>query len=336
MKDFTIVTEIQGIGVATAAELSSHHISYIEDLLALPESHMIIGLESVDGLNQENLRRNYLPQARFLRIDGIDGQYAEGLAASGFRTYRDIAFTDSSIIQRSLLEMIEIGRIPDSAAESDITRWQLEAARLMQGGSVHVTVSNSQGPIESADVHINGNGFSGLSQAIRLSTESQGKVFLDGIAPGSRQLAIAASGHQQTFVTVSFKAGSRTQIRVSLLMGEDKPLFEIDEFQGEIIPKIPSTAQVVNRAYELEQLPSVPVFFVYEIRKTTVVLHSLWYRLRNDEVEVPNITIEKTQITGEMKQRAVVYPVADGKFGIQESVTPQEYRSAFIAERLQA
>ena len=328
----TPVRDIEGIGQSIAATLQSRNVEFAEDLLALPESKIIRLLVDLERISENNLRSSFIPQARFLRIEGINGQYAEGLAILGWRSYAGLAFARAQTIVNGLQELV--GQIPQAPSVEEVMAWNLAAAKMMMGGSVLVSVKDEQErALNDAEIRINGNGFTVHGTPITVHTNSHGKAFIDGIAPGVRHIRIELDGYRSAVVTVSFKSGSRSSIGVQMQAGPDEPLNVIDEFRGGILPSIPRTSVVVNRRYELDELPEVPVFFIHEIRNDTLELASLWLRKTNDVVEVPYIVVDIADVDGPVAVNSVVVP-ADGGFRVDSQTRPSEYRTQFVRDRL--
>lgn len=85
------ITEIEGIGEATAEKLSSAGVTTVEDLLTMgADSKGRASLAEKSGLTEHKVL--YLVgMADLIRINGIGGEFAELLKASGVDTVKELA-----------------------------------------------------------------------------------------------------------------------------------------------------------------------------------------------------------------------------------------------------
>ncbi len=85
------ITEIEGIGEATAEKLSSAGVTTVEDLLTMgADSKGRSDLAEKSGLTEHKVL--YLVgMADLIRINGIGGEFAELLKASGVDTVKELA-----------------------------------------------------------------------------------------------------------------------------------------------------------------------------------------------------------------------------------------------------
>lgn len=326
------VTEIQGIGPAIARDLASRNIVFAEDLLAVSAKEMAARVETVKRLTAHNLENNFIPQARFLRLDEINGQFAEGLVASGYRTYRDLVNSRTETIVGALSNRADEGLIPAPPQPDEVISWQLAAAQRVGTGFLHLTVfDDATGKrLAGANVRINGLD-SSIRTPVNRETEERGLAFFESLVPGRHTAVITADGYLRQAATFSIESDGAVQIRIRMKAGVHKPRV-IDEFAGDAIHVIGRQDAVESRRVKIEDLDPRPPAHVIEVRKDTVLLSSIWRRKIDDIVEVLTFLLPEDELPANLSKGDVLIPQDNGKYELSD-MTLLEYRKKFLSER---
>ena len=99
------ITEIEGIGEVTAGKLSNAGVTTVEDLLSMGASAK--GREDLaekSGLTESKVL--YLVgMADLIRINGIGGEFAELLKASGVDTVKELATRNAANLHAKITEV---------------------------------------------------------------------------------------------------------------------------------------------------------------------------------------------------------------------------------------
>jgi hypothetical protein len=332
------ITEIEGIGNVIAQKLSERGVTKTEDLLALPAVQILNKLIDLDGITENNLLTSFLPQARFLRLQEMTGQLAEGLMTSGYMTYRDLIIADAKTIIGQLEDQVEEGVIPKVPTVDEVREWQIEAGRRLGTGTLHLTILDQQKkqPLEGVRVRIKGYGHGDVSFPISWQTGSDGFVFIEYLASGEHDVVITCDGYKTRTINFGLVNDDHVQYVLEMISGEAKPYIVIDEFAGEAIPSIMSSdVLILDRIEKLSDLPSLPPFTIAEFEETakTVLLISLWRKKINDEIHIPYLRISKTALPTNVTEDNIIKVSEAGTFEIIEGLTQQEYHRQLLAER---
>jgi predicted flap endonuclease-1-like 5' DNA nuclease len=128
------ILEIEGVGEAHGAKLAGAGIPTMEALLsegATPAGRQALAEKTGIG---ESLILTWVNHADLARINGIAGQYAELLEASGVDTVPELAQRNAANLTATMAEVNGarnlVNRLP---SESEVTRWISEAAALPRG-----------------------------------------------------------------------------------------------------------------------------------------------------------------------------------------------------------
>ena len=333
------VEEIEGIGPSLSQSLAGMGIKKIEDLLALDVNQMRNLLSGLPGVTEAKLRESFIPQARFLRLDGMTGQFAGGLVKSGFRTYSSLMNEATDEVYRRLEQRHSQGDIPSMPPKELVQQWQLDSARKSQGGSLHIRIYDRENrkPISGAVVRINGTGLSDDNTPLSRETDSDGLVFLDTLGKGVHRVSISCNGYQTWLGTFSAAAGSHSKLVISIKKGTDQPLFKIDEFQGEVIVSASPTDAVIFKTFDaIDEFPKIPPFQVVSFSEATdtVLLTSIWKQKINDQIFVYQLRQPKSLFPKKVAKGNVVVRKADGAYRVIKGLTPGQFRRELVRRRL--
>lgn len=113
------ITEIEGIGEATANKLASAGVTSVEDLLSMGASSKgRADLAEKSGLTEHKVL--YLVgMADLIRINGIGGEFAELLKASGVDTVKELAMRNAENLHAKISAVNEdkklVRQLPSAA-----------------------------------------------------------------------------------------------------------------------------------------------------------------------------------------------------------------------------
>ncbi len=101
------ITEIEGIGEVTAGKLANAGVTTVEDLLTMgADSKGRSNLAEKSGLTESKVL--YLVgMADLIRINGIGGEFAELLKASGVDTVKELATRNADNLHAKISEVNE-------------------------------------------------------------------------------------------------------------------------------------------------------------------------------------------------------------------------------------
>jgi len=127
----TNVAEIEGVGPAYGERLTSAGVPTVEGLLdagATPQGRKEIADKT--GIS-EHLILKWVNHSDLFRIDGVAGEYAELLEASGVDTVPELAQRNPAHLQTKMGDVNQekklVRRVP---SESEVVRWVNEAKTL--------------------------------------------------------------------------------------------------------------------------------------------------------------------------------------------------------------
>lgn len=105
------ITEIEGIGEVTAEKLSQAGITTVEDLLSMgADAKGRASIAEKAGLTDQKVL--YLVgMADLIRINGIGGEFAELLKASGVDTVKELATRNAANLHAKITEVNEIKKL---------------------------------------------------------------------------------------------------------------------------------------------------------------------------------------------------------------------------------
>lgn len=306
---------------------------YAEQLLSLPVDQVCVRFKSVKGITDHQLRNNYIPQARLLRVEGIDGQYAEGLVASGICTYRQIVTNDPKAILTMLEDRMEEGTIPSVPELEDIVSWQLSAAKLIYTGMLFLIVIDKSSKKRLAGIKARIVGVDPLVKApVAFESEERGIVVFDGLVPGQHTAVLMADGYLRHPATFVVEPDTSISMIIEMRKGIHKPRI-IDEFEDGVIGVIGPHELIKSRRVDLSDLPKRPPAHVVEIKADEVLLSSLLRRKIDDVIEVLTFTLPKAELPRGIERGSVLLPQNDNKYKLSKK-SILEFRNEFIAERL--
>lgn len=127
----TNVAEIEGVGAAYAEKLEAAGIPTVEGLLdAGATTHGRKEIAEKTGIS-EHLILKWVNHSDLFRINGVAGEYAELLEASGVDTVAELAQRNAANLQAKMAEVNEskklVRRVP---AETEVETWVTEAKTL--------------------------------------------------------------------------------------------------------------------------------------------------------------------------------------------------------------
>lgn len=309
------VAEIKGIGQATATKLQKKGLYYSEQLLLLSPEDLFDWLKPAKGITIANLSTKLIPQARLLCVDGMNGQYAEGLVASGIKSYRDLVTSNAKTIYTLLEKKPPNGKKPEL---EEIISWQLSAARLIGTGLLFVTVIDESTRKRLPGVTVGISGLDPLIKApVRLKTNDRGVGLLAGLLPARHTLELTAKGYLSFIAPFDIEASGGINLLIELKKGKHRPRV-IDEFKGGIIDVIDQSATFKTKRVSLADLPKKPPAHVVEIEEKEVLLSSLWRRQTDNVIEVLTFMIKKSELPRKINKNSVLLPDKTGKYRISE------------------
>jgi hypothetical protein len=335
------INELEGIGPVLAERLAQHGVIRTEDLLALPASSVVAWLQDITGITANGLVNSFIPQARFLRLPDMTAQFAEGLAASGYRTYRDLVMPSAKRVAGQLASRHEEGLIPAVPDLDTIYRWQIDAGRRLCTGTIHLFIrdSASGAPISGVEARINGLGHSDDVTPIIRSATDDGFVFFEYLALTTHRVVFTAPDYVPTTLTCGFRYQPRLSFQVDLQPGGDDVdpanTLYVDEFSGGIVLSIgPQDGIVLERYGSVDDLPAVPPFVISDDGDgPTVNLVSLWRRRHGDQIVVPVVRVPRDKVPATVSNGTVVERQSDGTFIVLDGVTVASYRAEVLSER---
>jgi hypothetical protein len=322
------ITEIQGIGPATKTELASTGISKSEDLLCLPDAQLAGYLGNMARLTPENLLNLYIPQARFLRLSGMTGQYAEGLARSSFYTYRHLVNAGADQVLDGLLRRQQEGIIPESPSAEIVLSWQLEAAKLLGTGLLYLTVQDAadETRIESATVRTNGLGFDSRVP-IEFASDERGNVIIEGFQPGKHTIVVSKNGYKNGQSTFEIFSEQPTRVHIELSQGEHSPVVR-DEREGDPLFIGPRSA-VVERRVDKDYFAEPPPIRVIDVRATGVLVCSVLRRQVDDTIEALTFLLPQNELPNDIEVGDLLV-IGEGNVYEDSGMSLVEYRQAMF------
>lgn len=326
-----LITELEGIGEATARRLESFGIRYAEDLLASSLTDLLALLADVPRMTGYEINRQ-VAQAKLLRVPGISAQTAEGLTNLQIASLEAFVGASSTAITNGLLLERDAGRIPATLTATEVASAQLAAAKMINRGSVLLRVMNEEGgPLVGARVRTHGKG-DGIRQEVSTETISGGMALQESLVAGSHLLFVSLDGYIDATVVAQAYSDRWSLHSVTLKEGTSTPVV-IDEFSGGLVPAIPPTAVVKNRRWDFEDLTVLPPVVVLDERDGKGIrVASVWRRSIDQVVEVPYFIVPESSLSANPERGAILAPNASG---IYEDVdqTYEEVRAALEKER---
>lgn len=176
----TPVTVIEGIGPATAQRLNGVGIFNVFDLLRAT-THQVH--EVVNDMTSEQKVAEWQMMARFVQVDPMTPQWAEGLVREGIESIEELASQAVAAVDSALTKARNDGLIPDVPATEQIVDMIRDATKIHHTGSLMLTVRNSAGdPVSNAVASVGD---------VAVRTDERGRARLIRIAFGrSRTLRI--------------------------------------------------------------------------------------------------------------------------------------------------
>jgi predicted flap endonuclease-1-like 5' DNA nuclease len=125
------VIDIEGVGETYAAKLQAAGITTVEDLLArgaTPQGRK--DLEQATGIGHGFILK-WVNHADLFRINGVAGQYAELLEASGVDTVPELALRNAENLYTKLVQVNEVKNLVNRVPSlTDVQTWIGEAKVL--------------------------------------------------------------------------------------------------------------------------------------------------------------------------------------------------------------
>ncbi|MFX1480895.1 MAG: collagen binding domain-containing protein [Promethearchaeota archaeon] len=318
------ILSLEGIDEALEEKLKSFRISVSEDLLAFPEQQIVNLLSNIEGLTKDTIINSLLPQARYMRIEGLSNQIIKDLIKLNNRSYQDLVITQTDII---------LNEFKDSVSIETVLKWQLEAARLQNSITLHLTILDKETgePLESAETRINNTGYS--CNPVIFKTNNNGLAFFEKLMPGTYTVVISKDGYKRQVATFSRKNFSdKIKMVIRLETGESTPIV-IDEFSNGAIYTVRNHEWLRSKVVQLHELPSIPPLIIHEIKDDKVRASSLWSKQIDDIIYVYVLNLPREDIPENIEIGNIVSMDKEGKWQLMEGMTFRKYRKEFLKRR---
>lgn len=149
----TPVSEIEGIGPATAGSLSELGIDYLNDFLRNTPPF----LASQSDFSLEKFEE-WRSSALLLELEGMDKQLAEALVEDGVVDPEHLSILNLDELSEMVSLALADDRVDEIPGSAQLAALQVKAARFTYGRQVQGRVIDEQGmPIEGAEVKLAGN-----------------------------------------------------------------------------------------------------------------------------------------------------------------------------------
>lgn len=326
------IATVQGIGGARSAQLTTLGIRFAEDLLVWPEAHVARFLSRIPGLTYENVLSLYIPQAKFLRLDGVTSQYAEGLAKTGFRTHADLIYRDAGTILKALATVAESGAIPQLPPLELIERWKVAASLSIHFSALIVSVceADTGTSVVGADVYFIGPGLDETQRVLKRTSDAKGVVFCGILYPTPLKVIVEHDAFTPTSITLDCEPG-RTR-KLTKKLGKEPSLRAIrDESSGDQLI-VTNYDFISSERVELSDFGTAPPFVVADIREDTVLLTSVRRRKWGSRVFVPEVLLPLGRLSPSAQVDDVVEIDEHGMF-VPTNKTLTDYRPPHSAAR---
>ena len=240
------VTELEGIGPATATELEAIAVHKVADLFRASEQ----AIHAATSASLETARR-WRAMARFIEIEGVDNQLAEALADGGLGSVEQVRFRTAAELGAMFTAAKDAGKIPDVPETEAVYAILLDATILDLTGALNGTVRDEEGsPIEGVTVRIGGGEW---------STDVRGRFRATRITLGpANQLVLEKEGFETlVFVNPPIVTDDAT-IAVEVFVLEPAPEVvedddtpteyadELCEYDGDLLPPLAPNAMTTR------------------------------------------------------------------------------------------
>ncbi len=316
-KQMTPLTEIEGIGKNTFEELVKSKCYFAEDFIAEPFETLITKISKVNGINANNLYGKYIPCAKLLRIEGMNGQIAEGLVASGITSYRDMVFFTTDAIEKAMIKRKEEGLIQKAPSQMEIIKLQLQAGRLVESGFLHLTIFDGEDGkrLKKATVKLV-RCTRGTYNTATYTTNKAGILAIDGLCYGSYTIQIRCAGYKNKSFPITFSASNHAQkIRIPIMKGSRKPII-VNEFDGVVLD--PVGCEIKEDKVQLADLPSLPPASVLSISSDKVTLLSLMRKKVDNVVYFFTYDMDVANLPKQTKEQDVLLPNDNGDYQLSD------------------
>ena len=323
--------EIFGIGPVFSGALENLGFSFDIDLLTLPENSLISHISQIDGLSASMLAHSILPQARFLRLPGVDGEIADALLDAGYLRYSDFLGVQTSTIERVISKAK--GKVDSINNSSLACELLLTAVQLAVTGNVRVIVQDSETrePMEGVQVSYAGDRRKSEISYTKRLTDERGIVNFEGIPRFPTSFRISAEGFLPQTILAAVDVQSAFTYKVSMSSGL-LDMNSVDEFSNGLSVGFTSLP-LIHKTTELASLPSRPPVLIESIKNDKATLGSLWFRQQSDHVIIPRIKVLVTVLPINAKVGDVLIPEGSMWLIHPDSITPSEFRQNLIRER---
>jgi hypothetical protein len=228
------VTVIEGIGPATSQLLNDVGIFHVFDLLraTATQIHRVVGTVTTEEKVAE-----WQMMARFLQIDLMTPQWAEGLVREGIESVEELSNKSIYDVESALTNAQTEGYIPDVPNPEQIVDILRDATVIHHTGALMLTIRDSSRiPVQVATVDIGG---------VSEETDSHGRVRLIRIPLGIPQtLRVQHSDFGMLVLHDAPVSGDSTSIGVTRLTlpnrGDPEDAFThvLSEYEGDEIDTV--------------------------------------------------------------------------------------------------
>ena len=276
---------LEGIGPAHAKALAGGGIATIGDLLRRDD----VAVERLVRTSLEQVR-GWQAAGRLLRVDGVDPDIAEALAAGGIASATDLARTPRSSVEAALAAAVAARRlpaVPDAAALDALLQ---DAARKSGTGMVFGALHDTEGtPLEGTEVVLDDRS---------TKADAAGR-FTHAAAPaGLSPLRVVLEGRPDYLTRVavtSERVAPRLDIHLSPGADVTEPAV-VDERDGKIVT-LSSRGRVRVVTRDLSDVPDDTFLLLHDFgRGGKARLLHLYRRRVGWDVEVDRIWVEPEQL----------------------------------------
>ena len=257
-----------------------------------------------------------------MQIDGVDGQMAEALVRAERSSLQRVAAPAPAQIVDDIASAKEAGLIPSAIDLDTAINWQKDALRIGLMSTLHGEVTDENGPVEGAIVHL------GQDKAI---TDARGRFWLPRLPAGSRTAVVTAVGHLRKEVPVRVAAAQLLRANVTLIVGAAEEAV-LNEAGGQPIRTFDSDDEIAMVDTELSALAEgAPVRVVRRMSNGTVRLVGLHRKRVGNRVEVARLTVHANSVPDRFERGDIL--VREGDVFTMSTKTAAEHRAAVNPSR---
>ena len=287
------VEDLGGVGKRLAAKLAAAGAGTVEELLALASHDPEAFGDAVSGITPRQLRLELLPQARFLRLPGVNEHMAVALVRAGHTRYSHLVAVSTGTLHTQLVNELGERKTPDEVA---LAQLQLAAGRALLSGVLLLRVydARTREPLPSAKLTLRSPGITTGPTAVTRVADASGLI----VSPPLRAMAthtgiVEADGHHDQPIRLTARGGGVGIILAALEPGEAKPTSDdfTGNFGGLARGRVSYRIEHVKRLRDIPAGTPVRIVDTHEVR--TVSLVSLWRRRNGSVITVPAFKLKR-------------------------------------------